>query len=143
MKRKESLLEGKLIHLIVCPISQEFIDEVSNPSHLQRYLSIYSSKAGIEISRTYRYKCSKKVESCILATQTFKKGDELKYCQGVITMINEEQEISLAERDFSVMYSTKRNSNCLFLGPAHFVNHDCDSNTKVKYFNCPVYFKRR
>jgi hypothetical protein len=140
MKRKESLLEGKFIHFIIYQAifwKESLLPHFSrfycpNSSHLQRYLSIYSSKAGIEISRTYRYKCSKKVESCILATQTFKKGDELKYCQGVITMINEEQEIALAERDFSVMYSTKRNSNCLFLGPAHFVNHDCDSNTKVK-----------
>lgn len=70
------------------------------------------------------------MESRLLATQNYKKGDEIKICCGVITTLTHEQELELAERDFSVMYSTKRDSNCLFLGPCRFVNHDCESNCK-------------
>lgn len=113
----------------------------SNYSHLRRYFAVYLPKAGFELDRTYRYECTKKVEACLLATQEWKAGDELKCCAGVIAELTSEEELALAERDFSVMYSTKRNSMCLFMGPARFINHDCNPNCKFISFGDTISFK--
>lgn len=45
-------------------------------------------------------------------------------CTGGIGYLNPEQDVMLrqTERDFSVMWSTRKNSHCLFLGPARFMN---------------------
>jgi hypothetical protein len=92
---------------------------------------MYLSGAGYEIARTDRYKNSGKVEACILSTRQWKAGDEIRCCTGVIAELTEEDEEYLANRDFSVMFSTRKGCMCLFLGPARFVNHDCQPNCKV------------
>lgn len=69
-----------------------------------------------------------------MATREFKAGDEIRHCTGVIAELNEDDEEYLVNRDFSVMFSTKKDCMCLFLGPARFVNHDCDPNCKVSRF---------
>jgi hypothetical protein len=93
---------------------------------------MYLPAAGFEVTRTPRYKMfSDKAEARLLASRKFEVGDEIKACTGVIAQLNKEEEESLKNRDFSVMYSTKKKSMCLFLGPARFVNHDCRPNCKV------------
>ncbi len=92
---------------------------------------IYLPNAGFEINRTYRYSCSEKAEAKLVATQDWNPGDQIKACTGVIAELTREDELALKNRDFSVMYSTKKKCMCLFLGPARFVNHDCQANTKV------------
>ncbi|KAI8925568.1 hypothetical protein BC831DRAFT_401068 [Entophlyctis helioformis] len=103
---------------------------LSHDSHARRYLSIYMPKAGFEIDRTNRYKNSRKAEARIVATKSWMPGDEIRLCSGVFAELSPEEENSLAQRDFSVMFSTKRHCMGLFLGPARFVNHDCVSNCK-------------
>ncbi|KAI9095837.1 hypothetical protein DFS34DRAFT_164391 [Phlyctochytrium arcticum] len=98
--------------------------------HAKRYLAMYHPNAGFEITQTTRYKSSGKVEACIISTREFQAGDEVRYCTGVIAELDRDDEAYLLNRDFSVMFSTKRDCNCLFLGPARFVNHDCDPNCK-------------
>ncbi|KAJ1548097.1 hypothetical protein HK096_005123 [Nowakowskiella sp. JEL0078] len=98
--------------------------------HCKRYLLMYSHNAGYEIIRTDRYGNTGKVEACIVATKLWKSGDELRCCNGFIAALNENEEQFLAERDFSVMFSMKKKCNCLFLGPARFINHDCKPNTQ-------------
>lgn len=88
---------------------------------------MYHPKAGYEIDRTFRYKTSDKVEARLCATQDWAKGDEIKFINGVITELTEAEESTL-NRDFSVMFSSKRGCNCLFCGPARFINHDCQPN---------------
>jgi hypothetical protein len=63
--------------------------------------------AGYEISDTKRYS-EKKVEACLIATKDWQRGDEISLLSGIIL------------------------SPTLFLGPARFANHDCDSNCRVK-----------
>lgn len=96
--------------------------------HLRRYLNVYHSKAGYELDQTFRYKSSTKVEARILATREWSAGDQIRHCSGIIAQLTGEEEDALANRDFSVMYSTKLKSMCLFMGPARFVNHDCKPN---------------
>eukprot|EP00842_Homolaphlyctis_polyrhiza_P004283 jgi/Hompol1/4856/HPOL_003980-RA len=99
-------------------------------SHARRYLSIYLPKAGFEIDRTNRYPGSKKAEARIVATKKWLAGDEIRICSGIFTQLSAAEELGLAQRDFSVMFSTKRSCMGLFLGPARFANHDCESNCK-------------
>ncbi|KAJ3147676.1 Histone-lysine N-methyltransferase set9 [Geranomyces michiganensis] len=96
--------------------------------HAKRYFAMYLPKAGFEITSTRRYACTGKAEACIKATDRFNPGDEIRACTGFIAQLSGEDEEHLANRDFSVMYSSAKSSNCLFLGPARFVNHDCDPN---------------
>ncbi|KAJ3086537.1 hypothetical protein HK102_012965, partial [Quaeritorhiza haematococci] len=98
--------------------------------HSKRYLSMYHPNAGYEIAQTRRYQNSGKVEACIISTREWKKGDQIRHCSGVIAELTDSDEEYLANRDFSVMFTTRKNCNCLFLGPARFVNHDCNPNCK-------------
>ncbi|KAI9203927.1 uncharacterized protein BJ171DRAFT_424603 [Polychytrium aggregatum] len=100
------------------------------PSHARRYFQIYLPSAGFEISHTKRYKSTGKVEGCIITTKDWKEGDEIRQLTGVIVELTDADEEILAHRDFSVMYVSRKRANCLFLGPARFVNHDCRPNCK-------------
>ncbi|KAJ3084149.1 hypothetical protein HDU99_003034 [Rhizoclosmatium hyalinum] len=108
--------------------SDDQIDDFKE--HIKRYFSMYLPSAGFEIARTTRYKDSGKVEACIVATKKWRPGDEIRHCTGYIAELTEQDEDHLANRDFSVMYSTRKGCMCLFLGPARFVNHDCQPNCK-------------
>ncbi|GBC00248.1 hypothetical protein RclHR1_00380016 [Rhizophagus clarus] len=99
-------------------------------SHANRYFEMYLPNAGCEISETPRYSGSDKREACIIATKKWQVGDEIKYCTGVLVPITSEEERALeGGRDFSIMWSTRKDCMCLLLGPARFVNHDCNPNT--------------
>lgn len=100
--------------------------------HMKRYLSMYLPNAGYEISETKRYSTTKRTEACVIATKDWMVGDELRLCTGAIASLNakDDAELKLGDRDFSVMYSTRKGCSCLFLGPARFFNHDCESNCK-------------
>ncbi|KAJ3020822.1 UNVERIFIED_CONTAM: hypothetical protein HDU68_009952 [Siphonaria sp. JEL0065] len=98
--------------------------------HMKRYFAMYLPSAGFEIARTTRYQDSGKVEACIISTKKWRAGDEIRHCTGYIAELTEQDEDHLANRDFSVMYSTRKGCMCLFLGPARFVNHDCQPNCK-------------
>ncbi|KAJ3143112.1 hypothetical protein HK100_010695 [Physocladia obscura] len=96
--------------------------------HMKRYFSMYLPNAGFEVAKTMRYKNSGKVEACVISTKKWNPGDEIRLCSGYIAELTEHDEIHLANRDFSVLYSTRKGCMCLFLGPARFVNHDCQPN---------------
>ncbi|KAJ1544777.1 hypothetical protein HK405_008396, partial [Cladochytrium tenue] len=98
--------------------------------HAKRYFSMYLPDAGYEISRTYRYKTSGKVEACLIATRDWSVGDEIRHCMGIMAELSSEDVEFLSNRDFSVIFSTRKKCECLFLGPARFVNHDCSPNTQ-------------
>lgn len=84
----------------------------------------YLPNAGYEISETKRYSTAKRAEACVIATKDWSTGDELRLCTGAIACLNpkEDAELKLGQRDFSVMYSTRKGCSCLFLGPARFFN---------------------
>ncbi|KXS18254.1 hypothetical protein M427DRAFT_132992 [Gonapodya prolifera JEL478] len=97
--------------------------------HVNRYLLMYHPQAGYEISRTYRYsRVSQKAEACILATRNWVPGEQINLCTGYIAILTEEDEDWLSDRDFSVITLSSKKASSLFLGPARFVNHDCEPN---------------
>ncbi|KAF9153529.1 Histone-lysine N-methyltransferase set9 [Linnemannia schmuckeri] len=113
-------------------------------THARRYLSIYLPSAGFEISQTDRYSAvTNKSEACVIANRPFEAGDELRYCAGTIANLTEQEEKDLETKtsDFSVI-KTSRRGTCLFLGPARFVNHDCDPNCSfMSAGSSAIYFK--
>ncbi|GAA5816944.1 hypothetical protein MFLAVUS_010479 [Mucor flavus] len=96
--------------------------------HMKRYLFMFRPNAGFEVGSTSRY--TGKPEACLLATKEWKAGEQVTCCLGSIAALSEQDDLKLKSegRDFSVMVSTRKKCSCLFLGPARFMNHDCDSN---------------
>ncbi|KAG9035355.1 Histone-lysine N-methyltransferase set9 [Tulasnella sp. JGI-2019a] len=112
-------------------------------THALRYMELYLYPGNIEIACTSRYtwKTGKK-ELCILATTPLKKGEIISELKGSLADLTPEEDDELRRtdrrggengisRDFSVIYSKQRGHNQLFLGPARFVNHDCNPNCKL------------
>lgn len=100
--------------------------------HARRYLNMYLPLAGFEISQTDRYAAvTNKSEACVIATRAFEVGSQLQLCSGTVAGLTEqeEQELEALTKDFSVI-KTSTKGTCLFLGPARFVNHDCDANCR-------------
>ncbi|KAF8942156.1 Histone-lysine N-methyltransferase set9 [Haplosporangium gracile] len=129
------------------PIKNMFAEEKEIQdfgTHARRYLSIYLPSAGFEISQTDRYSAvTNKSEACVIANRPFEAGDELRYCAGTIANLTEQEEKDLETKtsDFSVI-KTSRRGTCLFLGPARFVNHDCDPNCSfMSAGSSAIYFK--
>jgi hypothetical protein len=94
--------------------------------------------AGYEVGDTKRYSSSlstggRRIEACLVATKDWKVGDEMRLLTGMIACLDpkDDAELKKGNRDFSVMWSTRKNCSCLFLGPARFANHDCNSNCRV------------
>lgn len=88
--------------------------------------------AGYEVADTKRYS-ERKLEACLIATKNWHVGDEIKLLTGVIATLDpkDDAELKKGNRDFSVMWSSRKKCTCLFLGPARFANHDCNSNCRV------------
>lgn len=84
--------------------------------------------AGYEIADTKRYGgAGRRVEACVMVTKDWNFGDELRLCTGMIAHLDSRQERDLKKassnnRDISVMWSSRKQCHCLFLGPARFVN---------------------
>lgn len=98
--------------------------------HTVRYLTIYKASCGFEIDVSMRYKCrSNRGESCVISRVRYNRGDEIVGLSGCLAKMTKDEELALAN-DFSVLHSSRRGGNCLMLGPARFVNHDCSANAR-------------
>jgi histone-lysine N-methyltransferase SUV420H len=99
--------------------------------HLRKYVNIYLPDCPFEVGTTNRYTIQT-AEACIIARKPIKKGEVVKYLSGIQVEMTEKEEEELSSRtDFSIVISTRRKRPSLFLGPARFANHDCDSNAKL------------
>ncbi|KAF8633357.1 hypothetical protein AX17_004528 [Amanita inopinata Kibby_2008] len=110
-------------------------------THASRYFELYHPSGSIEIAHTSRYAHrTGKSELCILATRNLAPGSVIAELKGSMANLTEEEDKELKRtdlqnsdirRDFSVIHSKQMKKNHLFLGPARFVNHDCDNNCEL------------
>jgi hypothetical protein len=74
---------------------------------------------------TMRYRAkTKKEEACVMSTRQWKPGDIIYSLRGTISCLTgaDDNQLTVNEADFSIMWSNRKNCYCLFLGPARFVN---------------------
>ncbi|KAF2481745.1 hypothetical protein BDY17DRAFT_325262 [Neohortaea acidophila] len=99
--------------------------------HLRKYINIYLPDCPFEVDTTNRYTVTT-AEACIKARKPIKKGEPIKYLSGIQVEMSAREEKELSSRtDFSIVVSSRRKRPSLFLGPARFANHDCDSNARL------------
>ncbi|CAL1707732.1 unnamed protein product [Somion occarium] len=113
-------------------------------THASRYFELYLPSGSIEIAHTSRYSHrTGKSELCILATRPLAKDQVITELKGSMADLSPEEDQELKQtnethadgvsvrRDFSVIHSKQLKKNHLFLGPARFVNHDCNHNVEL------------
>lgn len=66
----------------------------------------------------------------VIALHHFSSGDYLRWLTGQLSRLSVERSNELCSKgaDFSVIYTARSGRYNLFLGPARFVNHDCNPN---------------
>ncbi|EME84811.1 uncharacterized protein MYCFIDRAFT_152998 [Pseudocercospora fijiensis CIRAD86] len=99
--------------------------------HMRKYINIYLPDCPFEVGTTNRYTITT-AEACIIARKRVRRGEPIKYLTGIQVEMTEKEEKMLSSRtDFSIVISSRKKRPSLFLGPARFANHDCDSNAKL------------
>lgn len=99
--------------------------------HLRKYINMYLPDCPFEVVTTNRYTIET-AEAAAVARKPIRKGEPIKYLLGIQVEMTEKEEKELTERTaFSVVVSSRRKRPSLFLGPARFANHDCESNANL------------
>ncbi|KJA29035.1 hypothetical protein HYPSUDRAFT_128244 [Hypholoma sublateritium FD-334 SS-4] len=135
----DELLELSPIRYYLKSYTQKQINAFA--THASRYFELYHPSGSIEIAHTSRYSHhTGKSELCILATRNLAVGAVVTELKGSMANLTDEEDKELKRtdlrnsdirRDFSVIHSKSMKKNHLFLGPARFVNHDCDNNCEL------------
>ncbi|QDS74895.1 hypothetical protein FKW77_003748 [Venturia effusa] len=101
---------------------------------LKLYVAIYRNDCPFEVTTTNRYDILSN-EASITARRFISKGDVIKYLSGTKVMIpvGQVETIDNACLVKSITLSARKGDSCLFLGPARFANHDCESNARLDY----------
>ncbi|KAI9826376.1 MAG: Histone-lysine N-methyltransferase set9 [Thelocarpon impressellum] len=100
--------------------------------HLRKYVGIYLPECPFEVSTTNRYTVVSH-EAAVTARRAIKKGETVRHLSGIQVSLSREEELDLdlRRRDFSIVMSSRKKSASIFLGPARFANHDCDANARL------------
>ncbi|KAK3045087.1 Histone-lysine N-methyltransferase set9, partial [Coniosporium uncinatum] len=100
--------------------------------HLRKYVDIYMPDCTFEVNTTNRYTIET-AEAAVTARKDIKRGTVVKYLTGIKVALtkDEEKDLDLTRRDFSIVLSSRRKAPSLFLGPARFANHDCNANARL------------
>lgn len=100
--------------------------------HLRKYIQMYLPDSPFEITTTNRYTITE-YEAAVCARKFIKQGQEIKYLSGTLVPMTreEERDLDLKRKDFSIVMSSRKKTPSFFLGPARFANHDCNANGKL------------
>ncbi len=99
---------------------------------MRKYINIWLPDCPFEVSTTNRYTIVTH-EAATTARRFIKKNQTIKYLSGYLVSMTaeEEEDLDLTRRDFSIVMSSRKKSPSLFLGPARFANHDCNANARL------------
>ncbi|KAL9603480.1 MAG: hypothetical protein Q9219_001167 [cf. Caloplaca sp. 3 TL-2023] len=100
--------------------------------HMRKYIDMWLPDCPFEVSTTNRYTIVTH-EAAVIARRQIKRGETVKYLVGNLVAMTpeEEKDLDLTRRDFSIVFSSRRKTPSLFLGPARFANHDCNANARL------------
>lgn len=108
--------------------------EILFKSHFNLYLSILLPNSGVQIMKCNRYSLDSQYQGAkVNSTKHWVAGEILLNLKGIIvelTPFEERKFIKPGINDFSIMYSTRKQRSQLWLGPAAYINHDCNPNCK-------------
>lgn len=101
--------------------------------HLRKYIAMYLPDSPFEVSTTNRYTITTS-EACVIARRRIRRGETIKNLSGTLVAVtpDEEKELDVTKRNFSIVHSCRKKNLSMFLGPARFANHDCDPNGRLK-----------
>uniref|UniRef100_A0A914MFQ0 [histone H4]-N-methyl-L-lysine(20) N-methyltransferase n=1 Tax=Meloidogyne incognita TaxID=6306 RepID=A0A914MFQ0_MELIC len=89
--------------------------------------------SGFTITQCFRYSGENRMGGKLVATKFWKQGSIIENLIGVIGELSKQEEAKILQRgvnDFSVMFSVRKKRAQLWLGPAAYINHDCNANCK-------------
>lgn len=115
------------------------------------YLKIYQTSCTFEINVTDRYpskttepdedaenddkeddakeQFTPHLEGCVVAKQNISKGEHIEFLEGWLASLDDDVDQTFqGETDFSIIHTSRNGNANLLLGPARFVNHDCNPN---------------
>ena len=100
--------------------------------HMRKYINMWLPDCPFEVSTTNRYTIVTH-EAAVVARRDIRKGETIKYLCGNLVAItpDEELDLDLTRRDFSIVMSSRKKTPSIFLGPARFANHDCNANARL------------
>lgn len=100
--------------------------------HLRNYIRMYLPDCPFEVTTTNRYTIIHH-EAAVCARQYISRGHEIKYLSGTLVPVTREEELDLGltRKDFSIVMSSRKKTPSFFLGPARFANHDCNANARL------------
>ncbi|KAF2183893.1 hypothetical protein K469DRAFT_689641 [Zopfia rhizophila CBS 207.26] len=111
-----------------------YLEQLSKPIHfkdqLASYVQMYLPDCPFEINITCQY--SAMPEACVTARKPISRGI-VKYLCGFLVSLKEEEEhdLDVTGRNFTVVTSSRNKFLLLFLGLGRFVNHDCEGNAEL------------
>lgn len=94
---------------------------------------MYQTDCAWEVSSTNRYTITT-YEAAVTARKRIRQGEVIKYLTGTLVPLTTEEsmDLDITNRNFSIVVNNRKKSDQMFLGPARFANHDCNSNARLQ-----------
>lgn len=94
---------------------------------------MYQTDCPWEVSSTNRYTITT-YEAAVTARRRLRQGEVIKYLTGTLVPLTTEEsrDLDITNRNFSIVVNNRKKSDQMFLGPARFANHDCNSNARLQ-----------